>query len=205
MTEPSNTRDNSEITREQPILVATDFSEDSRSALLWACDYAEGIGAQLVILHVVHDLAAHPGFYASRETEHLEPMQDVAETMMDEFLAPLRTGIPEIKALANAELKFVPGLPPSRIVEVAGLLSAGLIAIGSRGLTCLPHKLLGATSERVAELSTIPVVIVKSQQNRTLGKKEIRQKEKRLKKDRKRLKKLLGVASQEDTKGRVSE
>jgi nucleotide-binding universal stress UspA family protein len=176
-----------------PILVALDFSEDSKAALVWACKFADCTGARLVLLHVIHDLASHPGFYHPKGSDHLEPMQDVAESMMDEFLAQFRTEHPDLRPLDTVSLKFVPGLPPSRIVEVAGLLNASLIALGSRGQTGLPHRLLGVVAERVAELSTIPVVIVKSETHGTLGKKERKRMDKRRKKDRKILKDILGI------------
>ena len=188
-----------------PVLVAIDFSEDSKAALVWACQFAERMDTPLVLLHVVHDLASHPGFYHPSKTAHLEPMQDVAEAMMGEFLGQLRSEQPALHVLDNADLQFVPGLPPSRIVEVANLLHASLIAMGSRGITSLPHKLLGATAERVAELSMIPVVIVKSETHGLMDKKEIKRKEKRRKKERKKLKELLGLKQkpegQDDTDG----
>jgi len=42
------------------------------------------------------------------------------------------------------------------------LLGAGTIVIGNRGLTGLPHMLLGSVAERVVELASIPVVVVKA-------------------------------------------
>lgn len=180
-----------------PILVAVDFSEDSKAALKWACWLAEITGDPLVILHVVHDMASNPGFYHPEKTDGLQPMQEVAESMMDEFLLHLRSESPELQILDKADLQFVPGLPPTRIVEVSSLLQAKLIAIGSRGLTSLPHRLLGATAERVAELSKIPVVVIKSDNHGVLNKKELKRKDKHLKKDRKRLKHLLGIGSKE--------
>lgn len=177
-----------------PLLVAVDFSEDSMAALKWACRLAETTGAPLVILHVIHDLASNPGFYHPVKTDGLQPMEDVAESMMDEFLLRLRSEHPELQILDKADLQFIPGLPPTRIIEVSGLLQASLIAIGSRGLTSLPHRLLGATAERVTELSKIPVVIIKSDSHGVLDKEEMKRKKKHLKKDRKRLKHLLGIA-----------
>jgi nucleotide-binding universal stress UspA family protein len=185
-----------------PILAAIDFSEDSKAALVWACKYAECIGAPLVLLHVVHDLAAHPGFYQQKKTGHMQPMQEVAESMMDEFLATFRAEHPGLRSVDTANLQFVPGLPPSRIIEVAGLLKARLIAIGSRGITCMPHKLLGSDAERVVELAVIPVVVVKSEAHGTLGKKEQKRRDKKQKKDRKKLKDLLGIGQKPvDTEG----
>jgi nucleotide-binding universal stress UspA family protein len=188
-----------------PVLVAVDFSEDSMAALKWACRYAETTGAGLIILHVIHDLASNPGFYHPKKTAHLEPMQDVAESMMEEFLLRLRAEHPELNMPDKSDVQYVPGLPPTRIVEVSGLLQAGLIAMGSRGLTSMPHRLLGATAERVAELSKIPVVIIKSDSHGVLDKKELKRQEKRQKKDRKRLKDLLGIAPKESEKTDTNE
>lgn len=188
-----------------PVLVAIDFSEDSKAALIWACHFAHCSGAPITVLHVVHDMASQPGFYHPKKTDRLEPMQDVAESMMVEFLEQLRAEHPELSKLETLDLQFVPGLPPSRIVEVAGLLKAQLIALGSRGITSLPHKLLGAVAERVAELSTIPVVVVKSETHGEMGKKEKKRVQKQIKKDRKKLKEILGIKSKEDKADDVNE
>jgi universal stress protein A len=124
--------------QEQRVLVAIDFSEDSKAALLWACNFAECNSTPLILLHVVHDLASNPGFYHPEKSDHLESMQDVAESMMAEFLARLKTEHPELCSIGEADLRFVPGLPPTRIVEVASLLNSRLIVIGGRGLTRPP-------------------------------------------------------------------
>ncbi len=178
-----------------PILVATDFSEDSKAALLWACTFADCTGAPLVLLHVVHDLASNPGFYHPEKTEFLEPMQDVAESMMEDFLTRLRSEHPELTALKTLTVQFVPGLPPSRIVEVSGLLKARLISMGCCGMTSQTHKRLGVVSERVAERSPIPVVLHKAEDLGAPGKKELKKKEKRIKKDRRKLMEILGLES----------
>ena len=180
--------------QEQCVLVAIDFSEDSKAALLWACDFAECSSVPLIMLHVVHDLASHPGFYHPEQSDHLESMQDVAESMMAEFLARLKTDHPELCSIDEADLRFIPGLPPTRIVEVAGLLNSRLIVIGSRGMTGPAHKQLGSVAHRVVELSAIPVVVIKSETHGVLKKKERKRLEKRQKKDRKKLKDLLGIS-----------
>jgi nucleotide-binding universal stress UspA family protein len=189
----------------KPILVAIDFSEDSKAALIWACRFAACTGAPLTALHVVHDMASRPGFYHPEKTERLEPMQDVAESMMDDFLAQVQTEHPELKTLQALDLQFVPGLPPTRIVEVATLLKAQIIAMGSRGVTALPHRLLGAVAERVAELATIPVVVVKSETHGKLDKKDKKRAEKQRKKDRKKLKDILGLKNKNDVKDDMNE
>jgi nucleotide-binding universal stress UspA family protein len=190
----SDTMQNTKNTSEKPvhrILVATDFSEDSRAALVWACHYAEWREAELFLLHVVHDPAGRPGFYRNHSEDLMQPMQEVAENMMDQFLEETAEGYPQLTWLDQVQTRLVSGLPPTRIVEVADLLKTDLIAIGSRGTTELPNRLRGSTRERVVELAKPPVVVVRSKDPGKPSKKELKQQEKRLKKDRKRLKKML--------------
>lgn len=144
------------------ILAAVDFSDDSRAALKWACRYATATGSELTILHVVHDPAAEPGYYREHSGGHLQPMQDVAAHMLEDFVNGLECDEAGRKLLDAADRELLRGLPPSRIVELADLLGVELIVIGSRGMTGLPHILQGSVSERVVELASRPVVVVKA-------------------------------------------
>lgn len=146
----------------RPVLVAIDFSKDSKAALVWACQYCGCMDAPLVVLHVVHDPASTPGFYRTEDENHLLPMQAVAESMMVDFLDQVKSENPALTDLLDAvETRCVSGLPPTRIVEVAQLLNSSMIVIGCRGNTGLDHMLLGSVAERVVELAPCPVVVVK--------------------------------------------
>ncbi|MBL4902719.1 MAG: universal stress protein [Desulfocapsa sp.] len=146
----------------QPILVAIDFSADSESALLWACTYTKYTAAPLIILHIVHDPADAPGFYHNEANDWLEPMEAVANRMAKDFMKKVIAKHPDLSLLQDARLEFVAGLPPGRIVEFAEKEQAQLIVIGSCGRSGLSHILLGSVAERVAQISKIPVVIVKT-------------------------------------------
>lgn len=183
------------------VLVAVDFSPDSSAALAWAARYADLSGASLVILHVVHDPAASPGFYRQSPDDLMQPMDTVAIRMMEDFLSDFRDSNPDYESLDAVETRFVPGLPPTRIVEVANLLGAGTIVIGSRGITGLPHSLLGSVAERVVELAECPVVVVKSTADGVRDKKAGKRLAKQQKKDRKMLKRLLGLKPENDPGG----
>jgi nucleotide-binding universal stress UspA family protein len=196
MTTISDMNPPSEPPLHSPIIACIDFSEDSRAALIWACRMADNSGGTLILLHIVHDLASHPGFYHPEKSDHLEPMQDVAQSMMDDFLEQMRSGHPGLASLATAGIRLVPGLPATRIVEIAGLLNASLLVMGAHGMASHSHRRLGSVVERVAELSKIPVVIVRSDSAGAMSKKELKKREKRQKKDHKMLKKLLGLSSQ---------
>lgn len=151
----------------KPVIAAVDFSEDSAQALVWAARQATLEGAPLIVLHVVHDPAASPGFYRKPDEEWLRPMVEIAREMMDEFLARLKVLHPNVSPIFTAHTRFVTGLPAGRIVEVAGEIGARLIVIGSRGRTGLQSILLGSVAERVAQISAVPVVIVKTQSPET--------------------------------------
>lgn len=189
---------------EGPVVACIDFSEDSRAALAWAARFAERFDRPLILLHIVHDLASQPGFYLPRKANHLEPLQDVAESMMEEFLADMLSSYPDLSALATAEAQLVPGLPATRIVEVAGLLKAGLLAIGGHGQTYGSRKRLGMVAERVTEMSRVPVVVVKAEAGE-LSKKELKRKKKQQKKEIKSLRRLLGISGDSGTADKQDE
>lgn len=188
----------------QRILAAVDFSEDSKAALIWACKLAECKESEIIVLHVVHDPVSSPGFYRRSPEDAMQPMQAVAEEMMEDFLATIETGHPELRELARVDSRLIGGLPPTRIVETAKLLHADLIVVGSKGITGLPHKLLGSTAERVVELSPAPVVVVKAKNHGKPSKKERKKQEKQRKKEQKRLKKMLKSGRLSETEGDLS-
>lgn len=183
------------VSEDCPTVVAVDFSEDSRAAVLWASAFAARAGGKLVVLHIVHDPAAEPGYYRRDASGPLQPMERLAERMLDEFLAQLQQQHPELVPLQEAKKKLITGLPPGRIVEAAERMQAKLIVIGSRGMSGLPHLLQGSVSERVVELADRPVVVVKarggawSANNRKKEEKAQRKAEKKRRKlEKKRLK-----------------
>jgi len=188
----------------QRILAAVDFSEDSKAALVWACKFAECKESEIIVLHVVHDPVSSPGFYRRSREDAMQPMQTVAEEMMEDFLAAIETEHPELRELARVDSRLIGGLPPTRIVETAELLHVDLIVVGSRGITGLPHKLLGSTAERVVELSPGPIVVVKAKNHGKPGKKERKQQEKQRKKEKKRLKKMLKSGRLSEKEGAVN-
>jgi nucleotide-binding universal stress UspA family protein len=146
-----------------PILVAVDFSEDSGAALRWAARAAECFDAPLLVLHVVHDPEDAPGSYARAAETPLERIEDVARSMLSEFVERQRAEDPAVGALERLEARIVVGLPTRRILEVAEQAGARLIVMGGRVRTKLADLLLGSKTERVARLATVPVTIVKDE------------------------------------------
>lgn len=145
-----------------PVLVAVDLSRDSRAALLWAGRQAPNPEAPVKVLHVLHDPAEAPGKYSGKGSDSGFPMIDRAEEMLAEFMFELRDNHPELKRIVEADTKVVAGLPAQTIVDEAVKLSASLIVVGSRGQTGLARMMHGSTSQKVTQLSPIPVTVVKA-------------------------------------------
>lgn len=152
----------------QPLLVAVDFSPHSREALRWAAEMAQCIDAPVIVLHVVHDPESSPGYYmkVKKAKKLLRRFEDAAEEMMAEFVADARKTSPAVAELKDLETMTVIGLPVTRILEVAKKRNARLIVVGSQGRTGLPHFLLGSKALKVAQLSSVPVTIVKGNEAR---------------------------------------
>lgn len=145
------------------LLVAVDFTPFSEEALLFASHLAEKLEAQLLVLHVIHDPAEAPGFYAQKgkKKKFLQSMEEAAAEMMEEFLAKMRNNHPDQKPIKEALPLLVVGTPVTRILEIAEKKQASMIIIGSHGRTGLSHFLIGSKAERVVQLSPIPVTVVK--------------------------------------------
>ena len=103
------------------LLVAVDFSPFSEEALFFASKLAEKLKAQLLVLHVIHDPAEAPGFYARqrKKKKFLQTMEEAAEEMMQEFLKKMRQAYPDQVPIKKAIPLLIKGTPVKRIVEIA--------------------------------------------------------------------------------------
>ena len=166
----TNRKQSSAGERKRPVLVPVDFSEHSRAALRWAAEAAPCFDAPIIVLHVVHDPEAGPGFYTRPERNgFLRRMEDAGGELMEEFLDRVRRENPDLNALRNLETLLVVGLPTTRILEVAEKTGAQMIVMGSQGRTGLSRFLLGSKAQRVVQLAPIPVTIVKARRARKKG------------------------------------
>ena len=145
------------------LLVAVDFSPFSEEALFFAGRLAAKLKARLLVLHVIHDPAEAPGFYAQKgkKKKFLKSMEEAAEEMMEEFLLKMRQAYPDQVPIKKAKPLLVVGTPVTRIVEVAEKKQVSMIIIGSHGRTGLAHLLVGSKVQRVVQLSPVPVTVVK--------------------------------------------
>jgi universal stress protein A len=140
------------------ILAPTDFSDSSAPAVRYAAELADKFSAELILLHVVQDLAL-----VLPDAVMPTPMPAADLTQL---IAAARTGLAnQVAALGLARLKprteVRVGSPTAEIDAAAKDLGADLICISTHGRTGLAHLLLGSVAEKVVRHAPCPVLIVR--------------------------------------------
>ena len=140
------------------ILVPTDFSKFSQVALTYGVALAEKFGSELVLLHVVQDLALF-----IPEAVAIPPA--VGPTV-EQFTAAAHEALERLVRENGLEDRPVrrevrEGTPFYEIVRLAREEAIDLIVMGTHGHTGLAHVLLGSVSERVVRKAPCPVLTVR--------------------------------------------
>lgn len=146
-----------------PILVPVDLSASSNEAMLLAAQLAGLESQPLVILHVAHDDMHQPNIYPRRnDRERALPLEELAESALQDFMSGMRKQHPGIEVLADAGMMVVGGLPATRIPEIARKIGASLVVMGGNGRTSLSKLIAGSVSDKVVRNSPVPVTIIHS-------------------------------------------
>ena len=144
------------------LLVAVDFSEHSRHALIYAAELGQKLECELEVLHVVHDPGHAPGYYAqTMKKKTLARLEDAAVEMMGAFMDETVALRPDLATLGRAGRHLVVGVPVKRILEVEGKLNPRMLVVGSQGRTGLSRMLIGSKAEQIVRLCKRPVIVVK--------------------------------------------
>jgi nucleotide-binding universal stress UspA family protein len=132
------------------LLVASDFSDESRAAVALARELVEP-GGELVIAHAI-PVVLGPG-------DPPEPLPDpTSESWARLQFAKLGAALEGVRA----RLELCHGVPDVTVLAAAERLGADAIAIGTRGRSALAHVLLGSVAERVLRRAALPVFTAKA-------------------------------------------
>jgi len=133
------------------ILLATNGSPSSRKAADVAADIGQKYGAEVVVLHVREQKITKLGAYVVDQ-----PYEDA--NFVDEIVRALK----DAGVSARSEVQTAPlGGVPHVILEMAKELDAGLIVMGSRGVSDWEGLFLGSVTHRVLHLAQRPVFVVR--------------------------------------------
>ncbi len=134
------------------ILVPTDYSVASQSALSLARDLAEAQGARLIGLHVIQPPHYSGGFNA--------PGAPPA-SFQSSLYGWMRRGCGQ-DAKLSVESRVMEGFAWEETVRVAQESHCDLIVMGSEGKSGIGRTLLGSVAEQVARHAPCPVLICKA-------------------------------------------
>ncbi|MEO5363323.1 MAG: universal stress protein [Magnetococcus sp. DMHC-8] len=145
------------------IVVAVDFTLDSLAAVQEAFVLGKALESRLYLLHVVHEPLEDPDVPPKKKElkKALRPILEVAADTMKAFVKEHDLARQAKQAKVGLETLVIHGLPASQIVHTAKKLKAGLILLGYSGTTGIANLLMGATTEKVLQLSELPVLVVK--------------------------------------------
>lgn len=133
------------------ILLAADGSASSRKAADVAADIGKKYGAEVLVFHVLERQITELGTYDVEQP-------DEASDFVDEIVRMLK----DAGVSARGEVETAPNARvPRAIVEAAKEQDAGLIVMGSRGLSEWEDLFLGSVTDRVLHLAECPVIIVR--------------------------------------------
>jgi nucleotide-binding universal stress UspA family protein len=140
------------------VLVPTDFSDASETALLYAKAFARAFGASLHVLHVVQEPFSQPWAVEA----HGFALATMQEDWMREAKARIQTILaPDEPGTYRAELVTVLGHPVVEILDYAASHAIDLIVMGTHGRGPLGHMLMGSVAERIVRKAPCPVLTVR--------------------------------------------
>jgi nucleotide-binding universal stress UspA family protein len=142
----------------QRILVATDFSEHSRTALRYGVEFSKAFGAELLLCHAIEAdsfIAQLPpggeGYFPPNLTER---QQHLARAECEKWLA--EAGADGGRILLRVGKAFL------EIVGAARDEQVDLVVLGTHGRGAIAHMLLGSVAEKVVRKAPCPVLTVRS-------------------------------------------
>lgn len=153
------------------ILVALELSPQDRPLLDLARHWAQALGAEVVLLHVIPPESDFVGL--PRQGEAVRPPapgepevgyaydRTMKARRAREKHGELETLRAELQAAqVEATALLVEGAYADKILEEAGRLEVGLIVLGTHQRSTLGEWLLGSTSQSVLRRATCPVLVV---------------------------------------------
>ena len=148
------------------VLVPTDFSETSDSALRYAKAFAGAFGGTLHVVHVIEEPYGQP-WAVEAYGFSLSALQDEWIKDAQGRLASILTE--EERKTLKAVTTTVLGHPVMEILRYAKENAIDLIVMGTHGRGPLGHVVLGSVAERVVRKAPCPVLTVRTPERDFVG------------------------------------
>ncbi|RXK88475.1 universal stress protein [Chlorobaculum sp. 24CR] len=144
------------------ILCPIDFSDASKSAFRYSCEFAKSMGSKVILLNVIE-----PRPIAAEMSLTYIPLEEDLAAAANEDFVPL---VDEAKAMGiDVSADVIIGMPAEVILQQIVDFDVSLVIMGSHGKTGLSRLLMGSVAEAVIRKSTVPVLIVKANEKEFIG------------------------------------
>jgi len=141
------------------ILVATDGSEGADRALDYAALRAKADGAELLIANVIGGYGLPDKLVRAFTQSQQVWLNELLETYSAETLTKARDRARSI-GVSTILLESRGGDVAQTLIEIAQEKKADLIIVGKRGAGRISELLLGSVSQKLTQLSPLPVTVV---------------------------------------------
>jgi nucleotide-binding universal stress UspA family protein len=139
-----------------------DFSDASKNAYRYACEFAKSMGSKVILLNVIEPRP----IAAEMSLSYIPLEEDLVVAAREDF-------IPMVKEAETAGIDVSAdvtiGLPAESILQHVAELDVNLLIMGSHGKTGLSRLLMGSVAEAVIRKAAVPVLIVKANEKEFIG------------------------------------
>jgi universal stress protein A len=144
------------------ILCPMDFSDASKNAYRYACEFAKSMGSKVILLNVIE-----PRPIAADMTLNYVPLEeDLAAAVREDFI-PM---VDKAKAMGiDVSADVIIGIPAEVILQQTVDFDVSMLIMGSHGKTGLSRLLMGSVAEAVVRKAQVPVLIVKANEKEFIG------------------------------------
>lgn len=143
------------------VLIAVDGSKHSLRSVEMGSQIAKGVGAKVMLFHVVKPYRLPDSLKKLAKAEHMAAID--ADLLMQgaKYLLAGALDVAHGAGLKDVEIQTKEGPIARTIIDRAKSFNADLIVIGSRGMGDIGGMLRGGVSHRVETLAKCPVLVVK--------------------------------------------
>ncbi len=147
------------------ILFATDLSENSFRAFLYAVDMARSHDAKIIVLHAVEPMPKEVRFVGVlqriEEKDRIEMVEQI-QKFLQEFCKKTESKIGPPCVVLVSKILVPRGHPPEEILKAADEEGCDVIVLGTHGKGFLANTFLGSVSNAVLHLTRKPVLVIPS-------------------------------------------
>jgi nucleotide-binding universal stress UspA family protein len=140
------------------ILVPLDFSEQSLIALDQSYNLAKEYHAEITLLYVIEETGLFAKLFSNEQQETIR--KDI-QYELDKLAADV-----EKKRNLTVNTLIAKGTVYEKIAEVAELINATMIIMGTNGSDTFKKRFIGSNALRVTRESKIPVITIKGKHHR---------------------------------------